>query len=87
SLKVEFEKMLRDLVPESATYRAPALSRVQELVRSIPALTKRLSEFCGDVADEDYALGVEIMLQRVREPTNKKGKRPALNTSDIYDVD
>ncbi|KAG8896176.1 hypothetical protein FRB99_009029, partial [Tulasnella sp. 403] len=87
SLKVEFQKLLDDLVPESATYRAPSLSRVQELVRSIPVLTKRLSEFCGDVVDEDYALGVEVMLQRVREPTNRKEKRPALNASDIYDVD
>ncbi|KAG8896621.1 hypothetical protein FRB99_008793, partial [Tulasnella sp. 403] len=86
-LKAEFERLRRYLMPESATYHASALLRVQELVRTIPELTEKLSQFCGNVVDEDYALGVETMLQRGMEPTKRKETRPALNTSDIYDVE
>ncbi|KAG8894812.1 hypothetical protein FRB99_000979, partial [Tulasnella sp. 403] len=66
------------------------------LVRTIPALTKKLSEFCGKIEDEDYALGVEVMLEKSQrmaevgemrveavEPTKKKEKRPTLNTEDM----
>ncbi|KAG8905109.1 hypothetical protein FRB99_000673 [Tulasnella sp. 403] len=90
-LKGNFEELLFSLVPESTVYQVPALLPLQQLVRTIPGLTKRLSEFCANVEGEDYALGVEIMLERPKklvevEPTKKKEKRPALNTDDIYDV-
>ncbi|KAG8908799.1 hypothetical protein FRB99_003037 [Tulasnella sp. 403] len=96
-LKGNFEELLGSLVPESTIYQEPALLPLQQLVRTIPALTKKLSEFCGKVEDEDYAQGVEVMLEKSQrmvevgetrrveavEPTKKKEKHPAPNMYNV----
>lgn len=83
--------MWKKLNPESSFHKLSDVHKLGENVKQIPALLKRLDDLKPMHHDEaltdvDYALGVEFFLiekSTALRPTEKKAKRPVLNTEDL----